>query len=202
MKSIDVRDLACPGPVLTLRKLWSEGERVLEMHVKDALARSNVTRFAESQGARVQSSEGKGGGYLVRIDGADGRAEPATTEVTERPGAAPAGGALVVQLDGTTMGEGDPELGALLMRSFVKTLSELDPLPARLVCYNGAVREACEGGVLVGDLRQLEERGVELLVCGTCLNFFELADKLAVGRVTDMLEIVQVLAGAGRVLRP
>ena len=100
------------------------------------------------------------------------------------------------------MGSGDDELGALLMRSFVKTQAELDAIPDAIIFYNAGVKLCCEGSLLLDDIRALEASGIEIIACGTCLNFFELGDQLAVGRVTDMLEIAGRLATAGRVVSP
>jgi len=108
----------------------------------------------------------------------------------------------VVQITATTMGSGDDELGALLMRSFVKTQAGLEKKPDAIIFYNAGVKLCCEGSLLLDDIRALEASGIEVIACGTCLNYFELADKLAVGRGTDMLEIAGRLASAGRVVRP
>ena len=100
------------------------------------------------------------------------------------------------------MGSGDDELGALLMRSFIKTLPELDAVPDAIIFYNSGVKLCCEGSLLLDDIRALEASGIEIIACGTCLNYYEIAARLAVGRVTDMLEIAGRLAAAGRVVRP
>ena len=100
------------------------------------------------------------------------------------------------------MGSGDDELGALLLRSFLKTQAELERRPDKIIFYNDGVKLCCEGSYLLEDLRNLESSGVEVIACGTCLNFFELANELQVGRVTDMLEIAGLLADAGSVVRP
>jgi selenium metabolism protein YedF len=111
-------------------------------------------------------------------------------------------GPTIVQITSETMGVGDDELGGLLMRSFIKTQLQLETPPDALVFYNGGVRLCCRDSLLVDDLEAVAAKGVEIIACGTCLNFFELGDRLAVGRVTDMLEIASVLASAGRVVRP
>jgi selenium metabolism protein YedF len=100
------------------------------------------------------------------------------------------------------MGTGDDELGTLLLRSFIKTQAQLEPGPDAILFYNAGVRLCCAGSLLIDDLKSLEASGIEIIACGTCLNFFELADRLEVGRVTDMLEIASRLAAAGRVVRP
>ena len=105
-------------------------------------------------------------------------------------------------VDAALSDAGDDDLGALLMRSFLKTQAQLEHPPEAIIFYNDGVKLCCEGSLLLDDLRSLEAAGIEIIACGTCLNFFELADKLRVGRVTDMLEIASRLADAGRIVRP
>jgi selenium metabolism protein YedF len=100
------------------------------------------------------------------------------------------------------MGTGDDELGGILLRSFVKTQAQLERTADAIIFYNAGVTLCCDGSLLLDDLRSLEQAGVEIIACGTCLNYFELADQLAVGRVTDMLEIASRLAAAGSIVRP
>ena len=206
MKRLDVRTEACPGPVLKLRDLLDEGEREIVLHVADQLCRSNVSRFAVSRGAEVAVEEPGDGTFVVTITaGADAvgarPGEEALLE-SELPETPPSAGPRVVQITAATMGTGDDELGALLMRSFLKTQSQLDRTPDAILFYNDGVKLCCEGSVLLDDLTAFETAGIEIIACGTCLNFFDLADQLRVGRVTDMLEIASRLADAGSVVRP
>jgi selenium metabolism protein YedF len=204
MTEIDVRDLACPGPVLKLRDMLNAGEREITMHVADELCRSNVTRFAGSRNARVEVEDPGDGSFVVKINATEesttSRAGEEAFMVSEAP--APPAGPRLVQITAGTMGSGDDELGALLLRSFLKTQVELEHKPDAILFYNDGVKLCCEGSYLLDDLRALESAGVEIIACGTCLNYFELADQLRVGRVTDMLEIAGLLADAGSVVRP
>ncbi len=204
MKVFDVRDLACPGPVLKLRELFDEGEREITMHVADELCRSNVTRFAASRNAEAEVEDPGDGSYVVTIkageDSTGSRSGEEALMVSEA--SAIQTGPRVVQITAGTMGSGDDELGALLLRSFLKTQAELERRPDAVLFYNDGVKLCCEGSYLLDDLRGLEAAGVEIIACGTCLNFFELADQLRVGRVTDMLEIAGRLADAGSIVRP
>lgn len=207
MKELDVRDLACPGPVLKLRELLESGERRVRFHVADDLCRSNVTRFAASRGAAIEVEEGGDGTFFISItagDTADAHAPGELAhDIPEEAAASARGGRpQVVQITGSTMGSGNDELGALLLRSFLKTQAELDRAPDTVVFYNNGVKLCCDGSPLLDDLRALEQAGVEIIACGTCLNYFELGDKLAVGRSTDMLEIAGRLATAGSIVRP
>ncbi len=202
MKDYDVRDLACPGPVLKLRGLLDEGEREIRFWVADDLCRSNVTRFAASRRIATEVEAHDDGTFHVTFHAGDDSGSDTAPAAPAQ--AAPAGtaGPTVVQITATTMGSGDDELGALLLRSFIKTQAELEAMPDAIIFYNAGVRLCCEGSLLLDDLRGLEASGIEITACGTCLNYFDLADKLAVGRVTDMLEIAGRLAAAGRVVRP
>jgi len=115
------------------------------------------------------------------------------------PGEVPS---LAVCFASARLGEGNEELGTVLMRSFIKTLKELDPRPRWMLFLNGAIFLTTDGSALLDDLRELARGGTEILSCGTCLDFFFRKDRLQVGKVTNMFEIVSILARAGRVIRP
>ena len=203
MKELDVRHLACPGPVLALRDLLAQGETLIRLRVADNLALSNVTRFAQTRGADVESAPDEDGGFAVEIaaesDSSTARSGEEGFLVCDVPQAT---GPSVVQVTSSVMGHGDDDLGALLLRSFLKTQAQLESKPSAIIFYNDGVKLCCTGSLLIDDLRGLEADGIEIIACGTCLNFFELADQLEVGRVTDMLEIASTLAQAGRLIRP
>lgn len=206
MQEIDVRDLACPGPVLKLRDMLDAGKRAIILHVADELSRSNVTRFATSRGAKVAVDAPGDGSFVVTITAGNDAttARPGEEELLacQVPQTTAPAGPRVVQVSAATMGTGDDELGALLMRSFLKTQAQIDRKPDAVLFYNDGVKLCCEGSVLLDDLEALASAGVEIIACGTCLNFFQLADRLRVGRVTDMLEIASRLADAGTIVRP
>ncbi len=122
--------------------------------------------------------------------------EPALTCVPDTRGD------LVVAVDSETMGRGSDELGKLLMKSFLFAVSQLPRLPRTVLFYNGGAKLTVEGSESLEDLRNMEAQGVEILTCGTCLNFYGLAEKLAVGGVTNMYAIVEALANAGKVIKP
>lgn len=205
MKEIDVRSLACPGPVLKLRDLFDAGEREIALHVADELSRSNVTRFATTRGAEVGIEDQPDGSFIVKIVAGDAARNPQPGEealLTDDGSGGAAFGPTIVQVTAATMGSGDDELGALLLRSFLKTQAQLERMPDAIIFYNDGVKLCCKGSLLLEDLRTLESAGVEIIACGTCLNYFDLAADLRVGRVTDMLEIASLLAGAAKVVRP
>ncbi len=212
MNEVDLRHLPCPGPVIEVRKLLDAGERHVRVLVADELSRSNVTRFATSRQAEVRAEPSPTGGFVVEITATEASSVPPPDGdqglecPLPGPGNTPVGNGrpLVVQVTADRMGLGDDELGVLLLRSFLKTQAQLEDQhrPDAIIFYNAGVKLCCEGSDLLEDLRRLEAEGVEIIACGTCLNYFGLAPKLAVGRGSDMLEIASRLAGAGRVVRP
>ena len=115
--------------------------------------------------------------------------------------AMPARGPVVVAVGSAEMGNGDPRLGRILMKSFLYSLTQLDELPQTVLFFNGGVRMTTEGSESIEDLKALESQGVEILSCGTCLDFYGLKDKLLVGGITNMYVIAQTMAGAGNVVK-
>ena len=109
---------------------------------------------------------------------------------------------MVVVLSSDKMGEGDEELGKVLIKGFIYAITQLDKYPKSVLLYNSGVKLASEGSDSIEDLKVLEDHGVEILSCGTCLNFYNLQDKLQVGKVTNMYSIVEELSEATNIIRP
>ena len=101
-----------------------------------------------------------------------------------------------------TMGDGDERLGATLLKGFLYALTELDTWPDTVLFYNSGAYLTTAGSESIDDLRRLEDAGVEILTCGTCLNHYGIADNLAVGGVTNMYSIVELMMAADSVLKP
>ena len=108
----------------------------------------------------------------------------------------------MVVIASATMGEGDPELGRLLMKGYLYALTQLYTLPKTLLFYNGGAALTCEGSASLEDLKSLEAQGVQILTCGTCLNHYGLTDCLKVGEVTNMYVIAETMAGAAKIVKP
>ncbi|OHB69887.1 MAG: hypothetical protein A2V70_02365 [Planctomycetes bacterium RBG_13_63_9] len=116
---------------------------------------------------------------------------------------APAAGPRVVAMVASDrFGEGEEELGRILMRAFIKTLKDVDPRPGKVIFANAGVRLTTEGSDLIDDIRALESGGVEIISCGTCLDYYRLLDKLQVGVASNMYEIASTLVQADRIVRP
>jgi len=191
---VDARGQACPQPVILARRALAH-DREVTVIVDNATARENVAGMARSQGHAVRIEE-QGSDILVHIS-AQGAPAPAAAPA---PSPAPTGGPTVVLFASDSMGRGSEELGGILVRSFLHTLNEVEPRPDTLVFLNSGVRLVVEGSPVLEDLQALAARGVQLLACGTCLGYYELKEKVAVGTISNMYTIAETLLGAGKVI--
>ncbi len=193
-KIVDARGLPCPQPVLLTRNALQESDTVTTIVDSDT-ARHNVTRMAEKAGCTVQAEEREDGVYLhIR------RGEP-MPEAAPAPQPQPAGGPLVLVIPSEFMGRGEhDELGQILMRGFLHTLNEVSPLPDVIVFFNSGVKLVVEGSPVLDDLRTLADQGVQILACGTCLGYYGLKEKVAIGEVSNMYTIAETLLQAGKVV--
>ncbi len=201
---IDARGDACPIPVVkTLKALGAlEGAGTVETIVDNGIAVENLTRMGENKGCAVTTDQTADKEWHVSVV-ADKAVEVAEDEPDSLACDVEAGPRrVVVQVAADSMGIGDEELGKKLLKGFIYSLTQLDELPATMLFYNSGAHVTCEGSASLDDLRNLADAGVEILTCGTCLEHYDIADKLAVGEVTNMYVIAQKLTGASVVVRP
>ncbi len=214
-KKVDARGRACPEPVVLTKKALEEADEITVI-VDNSTAEENVRRFAMSRACmvRVERQDGESRLLITKpLHGGDSPGVQARADIPGRtpatiPGRAPdkaphqaASGPLVLVIASDRMGVGDDELGMVLMRSFLHTLGETERKPDTMIFFNTGVRLAVQGSEVLDDLRALCNKGVRMLVCGTCLGFFEMSDRLAVGQVSNMYDITETMLGAGRVIR-
>ena len=196
-KIIDLSGLACPGPVIRTKETLEAGETGEFIVVVDhEAARDNVSRFAQSRGCTVSVAQ-SGSCYHLTISPPAGQAR----ETCFFPGVAPAPQSTVVVFSSDCMGDGDPELGAILMRAFCQTIVQVEA-PQKLLFYNRGIFLTLNDSPVLSELKGLEEMGVGLLVCGTCLDYYKVRDRLAVGQVSNMFSILEAQMQAGRIIRP
>lgn len=202
-KNVDARGMACPLPVVHAKKAseaMNAGD-VLTVLVDNEIAVQNLQRFAAHKGHEAASRKNGEKDYAVVIRiGAQAGEPAAETEAQCAPDMRRKG--MVVVLSANVMGTGDPKLGTALMKAFVFALTKQDRLPETILCYNTGAYLTCEGADTLEDMRALEAEGVVIRTCGTCLDFYGLKEKLAVGTVTNMYEIVECMESAGSIIRP
>ena len=187
---VDARTLPCPQPVILTRQALDEADEVVTIVDNDA-ARENVSRLGQYQGLEVAVEEREDGTYLTLIRKSAGQpeAQPVTMQDT------------IILIGSDTLGRGgNPQLGSLLMHSFLNTLGSFNSRPSSIIFMNDGVKLVTEDSTAVGELKQLEEQGVEILACGTCLSYLKLADRLAVGRVSNMYDLADIMLRAGKVI--
>jgi len=196
MKIIDARKLACPAPVLAAKQaIESEHPAEIEILVDNDAARQNVTRFLESRS--YQSSVAPEGPDF-RITGTRGQnaSSKPLSDKTSNSGTQK----IMVMVATDRIGYGDDVLGQKLMISFIKTLKEMGPELWRLVFVNNGVKLTVSGADTLPDLQAIAQAGVTILVCGTCLTYFNLLDAKQVGETTNMLDIVTAMQLADKVI--
>lgn len=198
IRTIDCRGMACPQPVIETKKVIDSGsEKDILVIVDNAVARENVSRLAKKSGCSVNVKEQEG---LIRLEITlpdskitSAAPEPGKThEISETDGN-------VYFITTNSIGQGSPDLGEVLMKSLMVTLTQQAP-PAALLFLNTGVYLAIEGSPVLEQLQVMAGRGTEMLVCGTCLNYYKISGKLAVGVVSNMLEINSWLAGPYKVI--
>ena len=202
-KIIDCKGMACPLPVVNAKKTAEElnpGD-VLTVLVDNGIAVQNLTRFGEHKGFSVSAEKKSDREYAVIMTISGSAAEAAGEEEIACVMDSRRKGMLVV-LSGNVMGTGDPRLGTSLMKAFVFALTKQDQLPDTILCYNTGAYLTCEGADTLEDLKLLESEGVTILTCGTCLDFYGLKEKLAVGGVTNMYDIVERMETAAQIIKP
>ncbi len=198
-KELDARGLACPQPVIMAKKaLDGMEEGGITIAVDNETAVENLSRLAESMGAQPKIRRDGTTAYIT-IEKAKGQAVP-EQQACCTP-AAPQGKGLAIMISSNLFGVGDEELGTLLMKNYIYTLTQADIKPAALIFINKGVFLAISGSQSLGDLKKLAEGGTEILACGTCLDFYGVKDKLEVGRVSNMYDIVEKMNAASNTIK-
>ncbi len=198
MFKIDAIGKACPLPVIETHKALKEHDAV-ETVVDNQIATENLKKLAEDMGYTYAMTEESSTHYTVMIakDGVstDKDVQPTKQDVKSQD-------SYIVVINSPTMGVGDDVLGKQLLKTFVYTLTEQDVLPQMIIFYNGGVPFVTEDSDVLEDLKTLASQGVQIYACGACLNYYDLTDKVAVGEITNMYRIVEMMRQADRIVRP
>lgn len=191
MKIVDCKGLECPKPVINTKKaLDSANGEALQIIVDNEIAKENVSKFLSGQNVKFDLIN-KEGIFYIETEGVT-MEESVKSEKSNLTGE-------VILFSNDKMGQGDDKLGEALMKSFMFALSESN-LPSAMLFVNGGVKLTTEGSDVIDTIKELESKGVEVLSCGTCLDFYELKDKLQVGGITNMYTIIEHLQKAGKVI--
>lgn len=209
MITVNAMGDACPIPVVKTKKAIQTRceETYIEVLVDNETAMNNVSKMAISEGGNVKKEKLGEREYKVTIEMRGTTVKPETAgtkekEAEEKRNDREEKGNTVVVVSSDRMGEGNDELGRVLMKGFIFAVTQLEELPKTMLFYNGGAALTCEGSDSLADLKLLSEQGVEIMTCGTCLDYYGLKEKLQVGSVTNMYSIVETMNEAGRILRP
>ncbi len=191
MDIINVLGKPCPIPVIEAKKALRKAEagQKISLLVDNDLSRQNLEKMARGMGLPFEFAVQSDGNILVSIVAADGAA-----------GKTQADGGVTVVIGKDTMGAGDDELGAALLKGFIYALTELDQTPGNVIFFNSGVKLTTEGSAVIADLKTLEAKGAVIASCGACLDFYKLKEKLAVGNVTNMYAITSLMAESEKLI--
>lgn len=190
-KEIDCRGQACPRPVImTKKELDSIEEGTITIIVDNEVAKENVSKFAKSSNFDFTVNKGQAEEeyYITIVKGQGEETEVSQVENSLKD--------TTIAITSNTMGGGAEELGHILMKSFIYTVSETQPLPRTMVFYNSGAYLTCKNSQVLDDLKNLESLGVELITCGTCLDYYDIKDDLAVGSISNMYTIYEKISNA------
>lgn len=187
-KLLDCTKLECPMPVIKAKQeLEKDGEMLLDVIVDNEIAVQNLTKLANSMGYK-SSSKKQDENFCVSIEKTINTSlnqdKSNLKFVEERQ---------TILIKTSFLGIGDDSLGSTLMKGFIFTLTQSKPLPKKVMFLNSGVKLTTENEETVKNLQILEKEGTEIVSCGTCLDFYNLKDKLKVGSVGNMYDIVDSL---------
>ena len=209
MKKIKVDAMGdqCPIPVIKTNKALKEitETTLVEVHVDNEIAVQNLSKMAKQKNLEYKCEKLEEQHYIIKINAeAEGVSiqQKAPAENDKEICYPDRKSNTVVVLSSNQMGNGSEELGQILMKGFIFALTELDELPSTVLLYNSGVKLSTEGSNSIEDLKTLQAQGVEILSCGTCLNYYDLTEKLQVGDVTNMYFILEKIAQADKIIRP
>lgn len=193
---LDCRKLNCPQPVINTKKALEAGQENVRVIVDSVVSRDNVRRFVQSQGHKVEIEDRGGGIFALNIT-----RNPEAGEKPAGAAAVPTTGGVVVFITTDQLGVGDERLGQILMKAFLNTLHDSEPKPEKIIFINNGVKLTTEGSEVLDSLDALTKDGVQIVSCGTCLNYYGIVDKLKYGIVGNMYDIVNSLLEAGKVIK-
>lgn len=214
MITLDARGKLCPLPVIEAKKALEAapaGETVA-VTVDNEIAVQNLQKMAAHKGLSSEFRKEGNQDFTVEIkvsgnenQNKEDQAESTVKSNQEEQAVSLVEGrrkGMVVVLSSRCMGSGEEKLGKTLMKGFVYALTQQDVLPETVLLYNSGAYLSCKDSDSLEDLLFLESRGVEILTCGTCLNYYEISEMLGVGTATNMYEIVEKQTGASLIIRP
>jgi selenium metabolism protein YedF len=204
MRIVDTKGQKCPKPIIETKKALRESKtgETFQVVTDNKTSFANISRFLGDHKIKYSVSEEKGI-WSFKITNETGAAISNPVEdYCKEKAIAESNGNFAVAISSELMGQGDDNLGRQLMKSFFIALSFLEEMPSVIAFYNSGVKLALKGSEVIETLQEIEKKGAEIILCGTCVEHYKISDKIGVGKISDMLIITQKLSAAGNVLRP
>lgn len=201
---IDAIGKACPMPVMLAKKELDKGCAELVVAVDNKIAVENLSRLAEKRGLLVEVLE-KEGVFEVKLQASEAEKMPqkqqSASTMKDLPVCGELGCGYAVFIGKDVVGEGERELGENLLKMAIYTLSQSEEVPASILFMNSGVKlPAGEEQQVIDSLKELVKKGTEVLVCGTCLNYYGLTEQLKIGTISNMYDILEKMQGAAKVI--
>ena len=185
----------CPIPVIMTKNALKEiTEGSIEVSIDNKISKENIEKFSKEMGFSFNTRE-ENGIFFIQINKTINEALSNSSTSNDKNNT-------IIVIASDKMGDGETALGETLMKGFIYTLTEMESLPKAILFYNKGVFLTASNETTIKDLRILEERGVEILSCGACLNFYHLENNIAVGSITNMYNIIEKQMKANKVIRP
>lgn len=195
----------CPVPVIKAKKALKqiEGNGAVLVVVDNEISRENLEKMASEMGYKYSTNEVNKDRYEVKIIKGEDQGETSQNSSTSKINSKTNYEEnIVMVVSSNKMGEGSKELGEILIKAFIYAVAEADKLPNTIIFYNGGAKLTAKDSPVIDHLKTLEEKGVEILTCGTCSSYYELTDDLAVGEITNMYNIYEKMANADKIIKP
>jgi selenium metabolism protein YedF len=206
MKIVDTTGLTCPEPLILTKRALKEvtaGEKITVI-TDNSTSLANLKRFLTDNGSVFSVTSDKGV-YTLIVERGEGMLSSTTAaeycEVSVKSDKGETNSYSII-FSSEKMGEGNDDLGLILIRSFITTLIESDSLPESILFYNAGVKLATDDSFVIEELKKIESMGVKLLLCGTCVNFFNLKQSINIGIISNMYEMSDAMISSAKIIKP
>lgn len=202
-KIIDARGQTCPIPLILTKKALTDetSEETFSVIIDNETAKENIERFLKDNKIKFRSKKTEEG-FLINVDKTDKSGDSNPEEYCSAPVVTNNTGGHIICIKNNKMGVGPDELGSILIKGFINTIKEVKPLPERIIFYNSGVLLTTKDSQLVDSLKELEELGVIITICGTCADYFKIKEKITVGTISNMYDISESLIKAAKIIYP
>lgn len=201
MKVINCQGMICPMPLIETKKAIknSKAGDILVVEVDNETSSNNLSHFLNDNGLIFDYKQ-DASLHRFTFEVKEFASKP--SEMLNIAKSVVSKGNYIVVIDSNSMGSGSDDLGKILIKGFINTLDQLEGLPLEVICYNSGVTLATKGSDTAQSLKKLEDKGVKITLCGTCVDFYGIKESIEVGTISNMLYIAGKLAGNYHIVKP